>query len=164
MQTLYEDMQTLAVIRTFTCMSEFPMILMFQHTKLKPASRLISRPEFILTHLLHSNIQSYRVCLDRCVMPTQMFHLCQQEKKDWRTGDFGIRFDLRHSSRARVEVGQSSIAPDLTFSDPDDCQHFRTSEECLTFLNSLVLQPELGLRAACTKVDCGKDFQKTLLV
>ncbi len=74
-------MQTLAVIRTFTCMSEFPMILMFQHTKPKPASRHISRPEFILTHLLHSNIQSYRVCLDRCVMPTQMFHLCQQEKK-----------------------------------------------------------------------------------
>lgn len=99
-----------------------------------------------------------------CDAEADGFIYASRRKKDWRTGDFGIRFDLQHSSRAHVEVGQSSIAPDLTFSDPDDCQHLRMSEECLTFLNGLVPQPELGLRAACTKVDCEEDFQKILHV
>lgn len=99
-----------------------------------------------------------------CDAEADGFIYASRRKKDWRTGDFGIRFDLRHSSRARVEVGQSSIAPDLTFSDPDDCQHLRMSKECLTFLNGLVPQPELGLQAVCTKVDCGEDFQKILHV
>lgn len=50
-----------------------------------------------------------------------------QGKKDLRTGDIGICFDLEFkTSQACVEVGQSSSAPDLTFSDPDDCQHLRT--------------------------------------
>jgi len=51
----------------------------------------------------------------------------QTGEKNLRTGDFGICFDLEFkTSQACVEVGQSSSAPELTFSDPDACQHLRT--------------------------------------
>lgn len=37
----YADIQTLPVTWTFTCMFEFPMMLVFQYTKQKSASRLM---------------------------------------------------------------------------------------------------------------------------
>lgn len=156
------DMQThthcaLTVIWTFTCMSEFrcmgllfPWCLCFntpnENQPLVSWTLVYTGDLYAITiwaivylplKTKHSNIRSYRVCLDRCVMPKQMVSFMPAKKRCLKNRQGKKRLENpRHwdrfrspefkTSQACVEVGQSSTVPDLTFSDPDDCQHLRT--------------------------------------
>lgn len=104
--------------------SAFPMMLVFQHTKRKSASRLMdvsiyrwSVCHYYLGHSLSSTQNqalkhSFVSCLFRqmCDAEADGFIYAsekrclknRQGKKDWRTGDIGIGFDLRSSKHHKL--------------------------------------------------------------
>lgn len=132
--------------------SAFPMMLVFQHTKWKSASRLMdvsiyrwSVCHYDLGHSL-SSTQNQALALKHSFISCLFRQMCDAEADGFiyasekaclknRQGKKRLE-NRRHwdrfrspefkTSQAHVEVGQSSTVPDLTFSDPDDCQHLRT--------------------------------------